>query len=140
MPQQRISLRSGIISTMGGRYRHLLSDKRLVSPFYSYGFRKLSLGHMTEQQFADGSRACYQLSASTYLSNVAEFRLHSWYNVTAGLLHQYLSKLISLSFMFQTLLSAFAKFRKATNYLRHVCLSAWNNMASNVRIFTKFGI
>jgi len=45
---------------MGG---HSLSDKRLVSPFYSYGFRKLSLGHTTEQQFADGSRACYQLSA-----------------------------------------------------------------------------
>jgi hypothetical protein len=58
---------------MGGHYGHLLSDKRLVSPFYSYGFRKLSLGHTTEQQFADGSRACYQLSASTQLSNVAEF-------------------------------------------------------------------
>ena len=59
MPQQRISLSSGITSTMGGHYRHLLSDKRLVSPFYSHGFRKLGLGHMTEQQFADGCLACY---------------------------------------------------------------------------------
>jgi len=32
------------------------------------------------------------------------------------------------------------KIAKSDYYLRHVCLSAWNNMASNVRIFTKFGI
>jgi len=30
------------------------------------------------------------------------------------------------------------KIAKSVYYLRHVCRSAWNNMASNVRIFTKF--